>query len=112
MHKRQRRAFILDAKRRKRKAMIPNEGYRESGYTIGETRALIAPLFGCTPDEIGEIVIIVSDTSEMNVGVHTTMHCQIKAHWQARAIALMSDGIKSIASAIHTEAPGFHGPGE
>jgi hypothetical protein len=85
------------------------DGYRKSEYTRGEVIGLIAPVVGCQPEDIADIVIICTDQIQMNVGVHTTFDCAIKEHWQTKAIGMMSLGIESLATAIHEQATP-HGP--
>ena len=87
------------------------EGYHDSDYTRGELKGLIAPILGCEPEDIGEIVIVAVSANGGTIGVHTTLTCPIKEHWQTRVQCMLADGISSMATAIHEQAK-QHGPGE
>ena len=87
------------------------KGFHESGYTRGELKALVAPTLGCKPEDLGDVVIVAYGTDENIVGVHTTISCSNRIHWQTRAQCLLADGIRSFATSIYDETL-QHGPGE
>ena len=82
-----------------------------TNYSVGEVRALLAPLFGCKAEDIGEIVIVADSPTFQKVGVFSTMCCDIRIHYDAIALALLARGIESLATKMYEDGP-QHGPGE
>jgi hypothetical protein len=90
--------------------MSIEKGRRLTGYTVGEIKGLLAPVLGCDPDDLGDIVIIAEGANQAAIGVHTTFFCQLSPiHWQVRAIDLMANGIKFMGNGIYEDAT-HHGP--
>lgn len=87
------------------------KGFHESDYTRGELKALVAPMLGCQPEDLGEVIVVASSTDGNDVGVHTTITCSNRVHWLTRAQCLLADGIRSLATSIYDETL-QHGPGE
>jgi hypothetical protein len=90
---------------------IPQDGFRLSGFTAGEIRALMAPMLGCSAEDLGDITIVAEDAHANKVGVFTTYYCKINNHWRTRAITMMASGIAALCGNIYDEST-QHGPGE
>lgn len=90
---------------------MPEQGKFKSPYSTGEVKALIAPLLNIQPEELGDVLIIARDKSNMHIGVFHNMYCGIPAHGRAKVMDLVGDWLRQEACIVHEESP-QHGPGE
>lgn len=86
------------------------EGNHESPYTLGEAKALVAPLMSCTTEDLGDFIIIARSKDD-KIGVFHTMICKHQMHQDCRALDLVAEYTQHLAAVMYENSE-HHGPGE
>lgn len=91
--------------------MSPEPGQYKSSYTNGEAKALIAPMLGCEPQDLSELIVIGRSADGEKLGVFHTMYCNIESHAHCKALDLVTEYMQDTVHRLY-ELQLQHGPEE